>query len=370
MINVLSVIDTLGPGGAETVFLNTCSALDAAGFRNTAVIAGEGWLANELRARGIEPHIVPSRGSLNHAYLRELMRIARATRADVMAAHLYGPAIYCSLAGILLRTPVVSVLHGQSDIGDGGRLAWLKKLSVRLGTTRMVFVSRRLQDALREELNLDERRCLVIANGIDPAAFAADGTRPLREELGLAPDRILVGAVGNLRTPKAYDVMLRAARLLKDRSPAFVFAIAGHGTGELQARLLALRKELDLERDVVFLGLRADVSAILRSLDVYALSSDTEGFSIACIEAMAAGAPVVSTRSGGPEEIIEDGRSGLLVPTRDPQALADAIERVATDAHLAAELRRNALARVSEKFSLTQMVRSYERVFAECAQRS
>jgi glycosyltransferase involved in cell wall biosynthesis len=367
MINVLSVIDTLGPGGAETVFLNTCTALDPARFRNVCVIGGEGWLADALRARGIEPHLFASKGSFNHAYLRQLTGLARASKAHVIAAHLYGPAIYCSMAGIALRTPVVSVLHGQSDIGDGGRLSWLKKLSVRLGTTRMVFVSRRLEEALRGTLRLGERRCLVIPNGIDPAEFAADGTRPLRAELGLPPDRVLVGAVGNLRTPKAYDVWLRAARLLKDRSPRYAFAIAGQGSGELQQRLLALRQELGLENDVTFLGLRADVAAILRSLDVYALSSDTEGFSIACIEAMAAGAPVVSTRSGGPEEIIEDGRSGLLVPTRDPRALADAIDRVVTDAGFAAQLRSNALARVAEKFSLAQMVREYERVFAQTA---
>ena len=122
-------------------------------------------------------------------------------------------------------------------------------------------------------------------------------------------------------------------------------------------------RKLNLDQQVSFLGLRSDVAELLRSFDVYALSSTTEGFSIACIEAMAGGTPVVATRSGGPEDILEHEQSGLLVPTRDPAALADAIERVAMQPAFASTLVANAKERVSARYTLRAMIESYEKLF-------
>lgn len=365
MITVLSVIDTGGPGGAETVFLHTATSLDPARFRSVCIVSREGWLADSLRARGATPLIIASSGSLNVQYLRRIMRVARDECVDVIAGHLYGSAIYCGLAGKLLGIPVVSILHGQSDITGRGRLAGLKKLVVRMTARRLVFVSERLKALLRTALGASEKQCAVIPNGVDIGRFAGAGTGSLRSELGLQSDHILVGAIGNIRAPKAYDVFLRAAKLLKDQSPRYRFAIAGQGSGQLYDALMSLRSELGLEREVTFLGLRSDIASILGSLDVYALSSTTEGFSIACIEAMAAGIPVVATRSGGPEEIIEDGHSGLLVPIQDPQSLAAAVAKLASDPVLCRNVRANALARVRQQYTLTTMLDAYERTFRD-----
>jgi glycosyltransferase involved in cell wall biosynthesis len=367
MIKILHVIDTGGPGGAETVFLHTSTGLNPGKFRSVCVVSRDGWLTDSLRKRGVTPLVVPASGSFNLSYLRRLARIARDERVDIIAGHLYGSAIYCSLAGRLLGIPVVSVLHGQSDIARSGRFAGMKRLLVRIGTRRLVFVSDRLKMDLAPALHLPESRCIVIPNGVDMEHFSNRRKASLREELRLREGDILVGAVGNIRGPKSYDVLLEAARILRERSPHYRFAIAGEGSGPLYDSLLALRRQLGVENEVVFLGLRSDVASILRSLDVYVLSSTTEGFSIACVEAMAAGTPVVSTRSGGPEEIIEDGQSGLLVPTQDPRALADAIERIAADPLLSSHLSTQARERVRGRYTLTAMLTAYEGLFQEVA---
>jgi glycosyltransferase involved in cell wall biosynthesis len=187
--------------------------------------------------------------------------------------------------------------------------------------------------------------------------------------LALADDTLLVGALGNVRKPKAYDLFLRAARLLRDHSSNYRFAIAGEASGNLFTELLALRHDLGLDEVVTFLGLRSDVVEFLRSIDVYVLSSTTEGFSIACIEAMAAGAPVVSTRCGGPEEILEHEDTGLLVPVQDPAALAGAVRRIVENRTFADTLRKHALQRVSERYALGAMVHSYEKLFEDSARR-
>lgn len=369
MIRVLHVIDTGGPGGAETVFLQIATGLNPARFESTAVVGGMGWLAKQFQTRGAGPRIVQAKGSFNARYLSTLIRLARQHRTDVIAAHLYGSSVYASLVGTLLSIPVVSVLHGQSDVPATERFSSLKAAIVRRGSRSVIFVSERLRDHLRPRFRLTAAQCAVIPNGVDTEIFRPTRDRSLRAELGIADDISLIGAIGNVRKPKAYDVLLRAARALADRSQRFHLVIAGDCANELGGQLRQLGAELGIERHVTFLGLRPDVSRILNSLDVFALSSHTEGFSIACVEAMACGIPVVATCSGGPEQILE-GEVGLLVPTGDSQGLALALERIISSQELAATLTARAMKRVHERYSLAAMLSRYESLLESVAQGS
>ena len=369
LINVLHVIDTAGPGGAETVFLQTATRLDPARFRPATVIGGAGWLAEHLQESGLRPHVVPAKGSFNVRYLATLLRLARQHRSDLIVAHLYGSSIYATLVGTLLSVPVVSVLHGQSDVLDTERFASTKAAIVRRGSRKVIFVSERLREHLQARLRLTAAHCAVIANGVDTEAFRPGRDLSLRAELGLSDDTALIGAIGNVRQPKAYDVLLRGARALLDRSQRFHLVIAGDCANALGRQLQQLSRDLGTERNVTFLGLRPDVSRILNNLDVFVLSSNTEGFSIACIEAMACGVPVVATRSGGPEQILE-GEAGLLVPTADPAALALAVAQILSSKELAAELTAKAMKRVHERYSLTGMLSRYEALLQDVMQHS
>lgn len=281
----------------------------------------------------------------------------------MIVAHLYGSSVYASLAGALLSIPVVSVLHGQSDVPDAERLSSLKATILCRASEKIVFVSKRLQDELGPRLRLTAARCAVIPNGIDTKVFRPDPDRSIRAKLGISDDMPLIGAIGNVRQPKAYDVLLRAARALVNRSRRFHLVIAGDCSNALGRGLDALRRDLGIDRHVTFLGLREDVPRVLNNLDAFVLSSHTEGFSIACIEAMACGIPVVATRSGGPEQILE-GDAGLLVPRGDPEALALAIDRVISSKDLAAALTAKAIKRVEEQYSLTTMLSRYETLLA------
>jgi glycosyltransferase involved in cell wall biosynthesis len=361
VISVMHVIDTGGPGGAETVFLQIATGLDPARFRSVAVVGNNGWLAEQLEKRSLVPQILSAKGSFKTGYLLALRRLVRHRKIDVIVAHLYGSAIYASLLGRITCVPVVSVLHGQFDVADpdSDRLASLRSGIVRKGSRKVVFVSEQLKGHLRPRLRLAESQCAVIPNGVDGEAFRPCQDRSLRFELALADDAILVGAIGNVRAPKAYDVLLRAVRILVDRSQRFHFIIAGDCANALGRELVGLSRSLGIEQKVSFLGLRADVARILHNLDAFVLSSRTEGFSIACIEAMACGIPVIATRSGGPEEILEDG-AGMLVPTDDPEAIAQAVDEVTSSKGLAEALTTKALRRVQQQYSLERMVSQYE----------
>lgn len=359
VISVMHVIDTGGPGGAETVFLQLATSLDPSRFRSVVVVGDKGWLPEQVEKRSLVPNILSARGSFKIGYLLALRRLVRRRKIDLIVAHLYGSAIYTSLLGRIMRVPVVSVLHGQSDVANSDRLAPIRSAIVRYGSRKVVFVSEHLKDHLAPRLRLAESQCVVITNGVDVEVFRPCPDRSLRTELALADDVILVGAIGNVRTPKAYDVFLRAARILLEQSRRFHFIIAGECSNALGGELIELCRSFGIERQVSFLGLRADVARILQNLDAFVLSSHTEGFSIACIEAMACGIPVIATQSGGPEEILEGG-AGILVPTDDPQAIAQAVNDLISSKDVTEGLTTKALKRVHQRYSLGRMVSRYE----------
>ena len=362
MISILHVIDTGGPGGAETVFLHCATRLDRAKFRSTAVVGSENWLAGRARENGLEPVIAPARGSFNLRYLRQIAGIAHEVDADLICAHLYGSAIYASMVGIIHSIPVVSVFHGGPDISTGDRFTSIKSSIVRRGSRQVVFVSESLREKLAGTLKIPASRSTVIPNGIDTAAFRRGRDASIRNELRLPPNAILVGAIGNIRPAKAYDTFLRAARVLVDRSDRFYFVVAGEYGGTLAEDLMRLRNQLHLEDRFFFLGLRSDIPNVLHNLDVFVLSSKSEGFSIACVEAMACGVPVVATRCGGPQEILSND-SGLLVAPGDADALAHAIYRVANEPELATNLAQSALKRAQNEYSLKAMLSRYEALY-------
>ena len=190
-----------------------------------------------------------------------------------------------------------------------------------------------------------------------------DGRRPSHVvPLGIDLDRFanghpafpkdgpLVGNVARLAPQKDHETLLEAARLVRDRRPDVRFAIVGDGE---------LREELERRAEglpVLFTGARDDVPELLASFDVFAFPSLFEGLCLAVIEAQAAGVPVVATPAGGIRETVVDGETGLLVPTRDPGALAGGILRLLDDRELAERLATEARRRVRERYSEERMV--------------
>lgn len=362
---ILHSIDTTGPGGAETVFVDLAVRPMGSTDENIVVITGTGWVYDELRRRGVNPHVVRVAESFDFRYLRELVRLVRRHRIDLIQSHLLGSNVYCSLAGIICRVPVVSTFHGSVDFSSTEKHLALKRFVLNRGSSRCVFVS----DSLREEIvarsGIDRSKAVTIHNGIDVAAFAPHRNSALRQELGLADDAILVGAVGNIRSSKGYDTLLRAAAQLHSRNPRFQFVVAGESNNALARQLLRLRTELGLDDAVHFIGFRQDIPNLMNGLDVFVLSSVSEGFSLATIQAMACGVPVVATRSGGPEEFVRDGVNGILVDIGTESQLAEGIRRIAEDAGIRRSLVTNAQELARSQYTLDAMLDRYRALYEE-----
>ena len=230
-------------------------------------------------------------------------------------------------------------------------------------TDRAIAVSGSTRDFLIRERHVPANKVTLIWNGAPLDEFApapAATVRRARAELGIPEGAVVIGTVGRLSEQKAHHVLLdAAARVLPARTRAWVL-IAGDGD-----RMPALRAQaaaLGIGPRVVFAGHRADVPAILGAIDVFCISSDYEGTPLALFEAMASGKAIVSTAVDGCREVLEDGNTGLLVPPRDPDALAAALARVADDAELRARLSRMARD-ASRRYDIGECVRRMEDLY-------
>jgi glycosyltransferase involved in cell wall biosynthesis len=161
-------------------------------------------------------------------------------------------------------------------------------------------------------------------------------------------------------------VLLDTASILKSKSRGYRFIVVGDLDLGRGVEVLKARDSRGLTNDVIFTGFRSDVDRALAAFDLYALTSRSEGFPLSLLEAMAAGLPIVATRCGGPEQIIDDGITGLLVENGSAAAIASAIERLRATADDRRRLGNAARKAVSERFTLEAQVTKYEKVYEDC----
>ena len=361
--SILHAIDTTGPGGAETVFLDLTENLTLDGYRSIAIIKGPGWVEDQLKARGIQYYIVKPKGGLSITYYRQLIRIIRENKVQLIQAHLLGSILTYSIIALLLRIPLVATLHGRVDVNPSERLIVLKNLIMKLGVKRLIAVSQDLANYIEQRGLFNKRDIGVIYNGVDVDKYGRNSLGDIRQQLQLSEHVILVGSVGNVRPAKAYHVLIEAAKKVVVHKPNIHFVIAGHKKPELMAQLDDQINREKVHQNVHFIGFQQDSAAFLGQMDMFALSSSSEGFSISTIEAMATGLAVIATRCGGPEEIILSGQNGLLIPKDNPHVLADSIMTLLSDNELRLTLSEAGRRRAREEFSMDRLLSSYKREY-------
>ena len=364
-MRILQLIETGGPGGAETVFATLSSGLVERGHAVTALVGEGNWLPAEMARRKIPTTLLTRGGAFDRPLLAQIRRTIRDEQIDVVHAHLFEGAVYASLAARLEGVPSLTTLHGQVDVQRGGARARVKQWLFSRSTRCVACVSDALRRDLQDALRLPPSRLRVIPNGVVRGSPRPADAPTMRTSARTGSTRQLI-AIGNIRQPKDYPTLLAAVAVLRAQAVDVHLHIAGQPDGDgLFESLQRQAQALEVASHVTFHGFVADPMPLLAQADCFVLSSSKEGFSLATIEAMLAGVCVVATRSGGPEEILRDGETGLLVPVGDPASLAAAIRRVIEDRTLATQLAAAALADATQRFSIDRMVSDYERVYRE-----
>lgn len=295
----------------------------------------------------------PVQGFRHPRTARQLLRFVRWLRRHRIAvihtcdlyANVFG-LIGAAIAGVPVRIGSRRELNPDKTPAQ----IRLQQFAYRFAT-RVVANSPAAMTMLESE-GVPRAKVTVIPNGVDLAAYAPrEAVRSVRE----------VVTVANLRAEKSHETLIAAAAALAPSHPSLRFAVVGGGSrlGELQA----LARARGVDHVIDFLGHRDDVPALLAAADLFVLPSRSEAFPNAAIEAMAAGLPVIASAVGGLLDLIESGRTGLLVPPCDPEALADAIAAVVSDPEMAHRLGAQARAEITSRYSFERMVHAFEDLY-------
>jgi glycosyltransferase involved in cell wall biosynthesis len=290
-----------------------------------------------------------------------LARLLRRERPAVFHAHMSSP-VACKwglAAAVAARVPAVlgTVQVGGYEPPDRSAYRQLRALS--RGVDRYLAVSHEIANELVERLHWPREKIDVVYNAVDLARVDVEAPPGLREELGGSDGRPLVLTPARLDAQKGHRTLFEAIPQVPDAT----FLLAGEGPE--REPLEALAAQLGIAERVRFLGRREDVPELLAACDVFALPSLYEGSSLAVLEAMAAGIPIVSSAIGGTDELIEDGRSGLLVAPGDAEGLAAALRRVIDDPGLRQSLAARARERVEAGLTREQMAARVSGVYRE-----
>jgi glycosyltransferase involved in cell wall biosynthesis len=234
----------------------------------------------------------------------------------------------------------------------------------------VIAVSEAVAKELRSQRILSESQIAVIPNGIEVDRFARacagfDRAQFLRG-MGLPPDCLLVGSIGELRTLKRHDDFIRAAAKIVTRFSETQFVLAGLDTsasGEVRKELEKLVVELGLSDCFYFLGWLEEAEKLLCALDVFVSASETESFGLAIVEAMAAGTAVVATATEGAQEVIEDQKTGLLVPIGAVEGIAESVIDLLSDPEKRRTIATQSAQSAATRFSLTRMVDEIEQIY-------
>ena len=345
---------TLQTGGLERLLVEMSKHIDRTKLDFDFVsLADLGQPADELRDLGFHVHGLNYDGAHGkRAIFRALREHFQAGDYDVVHTHNTYPQYYAAPSAWRAGVPVVvNTQHGRG-CGPNAKARWQFRIANRF-TDAVVGVS---EDATRlcqgqDRLSAKKMRC--IWNGVDLNRF---------EYRGVA-DSLHAVSVARLSREKDFGTLIRAMELVRDRQPDFHVTIVGDGSERPRLELLAAEKNV-LDR-ITFAGERRDIPEILSTAGFFISSSRTEGISLTLLEAMGVGLPILTTAVGGNPEIVEDDRTGRLVPAENPAALANAIDGMCRDREMWSTMGELGRDRVERHFSLRSMIQRYSSLYDE-----
>ena len=345
--------------GGQYQVLNLGAELHKRGHEMLLVCQRRSPLQHKWRERGLPGEAIRIRGDLDVKAWFRLTGILRAFEPIVVHAHT-GHAHAAVLAASLFHD--VGALVVTRRVARPIKRTFFNRIKYSRVVTRFVaisaFVGRTLEDA-----GVSSERISLIPSSVRVEDFENDDSAlEMRSELDLSRGDFVVLNVGSLSEEKRQESVLEVAGIVSKRISRIRFIIAGEG--RLRSRLEKRARELGVEHSVRFLGFREDVPKLMKLADAFLFPSESEGLGTSVLEAMAAGLPVVASRSGGISEIVEDGVTGFLAEPDDVRSMAEAVARLAEEPELAAGMGAKAHS-AAQGYSFERSCESHERLYRE-----
>ncbi len=355
-------------GGGKRVFMQIMKGLSKYTFNVLSCCSLSTQQEEELHTEGvriIETHLSGYNPIVSILRLSNIMR-----NEDIRIVHSQGGRadFYSRVAAFIARIPILvsstAVLVDRYDVSFPRRMLYVfcDRITEQV-VNKFVVVSESLRESLIRDHGIAPERITKIYNGIELDRYrpSLECQGSFRTECLVGEDDFLVGSVGRLVYEKGYEFLLKATPLILASCPRAKIVIVGDGP--LKSKLRNLTRELGIVESCLFVGFREDIANILSSLDVFVLPSIMEGLPIVILEAMAMAKPIVASDIDGIREQVENGRTGILIPPRDPQALAEGITQLLRDKYQAQRFGMEARKQVEEMFDIRQQVALHEEVY-------
>lgn len=348
-----------GWGGQEIRILTEMLAMRSRGHRLALACPPDATISSRATAEGIEVLHFSDRKTAYPSSILQLKRYFSSNQVQVVNPHSSRDGWIAGFAARMAGVPcIIRSRHIEVDYPN----PFLSRIPFHHLPHHVLTTSDKITRRLVRELNLNPRRVDCIPTGIDLDRFNPSARPILRESPGLPSNKTIVGMVSVLRSWKGHDDFLDAAKILVDSGTEVHFVIAGDGPG--QARLLEGIASRGLQTAVHWIGHRDDIPNVLTSLDLLVLPSYAhEGIPQILLQAQASGIAVIGTEIGGIPEVINHEKTGLLIPPRNPAAIAGAIQRLIQNRSLRIQLAQNGLNHARQHHGLVLMCERLEAIY-------
>lgn len=328
-IKALFIIWSLEKGGAERFLASLVQNLDRE--KVDPVVCCLNWKgiwAKELEEKGIKVIALEKKMGLDLRAFFKLIKFMKQERFDIVNTQLWESDTMGRAAAILAGIPVIISTAQNVDVWKKWRHRAIDRV-LSFWTDKIISVSEAAREYYHKEVGIPSSKITVIPNAIDTSKFENTGKIDhLYDELGVKKENFVLTCVGRLTEQKGQVYLLDSVALLKDRYPNIRVLLIGEGENENSLRKLCA--DLHINTMVHFLGFRNDIAQILKLSDALVLPSIYEGLPLCVLEAMSAAKPAIVTDAGGNREVVEDKKTGFIVPPRDTVALAEAIKNLIT----------------------------------------
>lgn len=350
-------------GGAEQVIYNLIENTDKSKYDLSIICLDQpiGPFGRKLQERGYKITSFNRKPGFDMSLIRDIRHYVKSHDVDVLHCHQYTPYIYGLLGAAFTKAKVVFTEHGRFYPDERKFKRVLLNPFLNLFTDYVTAISSATRDALVEFENFPREKIRIIYNGIDDSRYVLHEDKSLRQSLGIKEGALILGTVARLDPIKNQKMMIKALKIIQQNYPETFLLIIGDGPE--RGKLESLASQLNLSSRVLFTGFKEDVHQYLNIMDIFLLTSFSEGTAVTLLEAMASGLPCIVTNVGGNPEIVQDGETGFVIPSDDEKALSEKICILFSNIDLMKRMGKAGRKRFEDNFTVDRMVSAYEAMY-------